>query len=76
VLTAVGAGWRLFITVALGVGLLDYIAAPQPPLIASTTLTWMADLSAVATGLVLGALILGVIYLDWRVGAAAGPAIR
>lgn len=44
--------------------------------LSSTTLKWMADLSSVGTSVVLGALVLGVCYLGWRVGAAASPAIR
>lgn len=43
--------------------------------LSSTTLTWMAHLSAVGTSLVVGALVLGVCYLGWRVGAAARPAV-
>jgi hypothetical protein len=44
--------------------------------LSSTTLKWMADLSFVGTSVVLGALILGVALLGWRVGAAARPAAR
>jgi len=42
--------------------------------LSSGTLKWMADLSSVGTSVVLGALVLGVSYLGWRVGAAARPA--
>jgi hypothetical protein len=44
--------------------------------LSSTTLKWMADLSSVGTSVALGALVLGVAYLGWRVGAAARPATR
>ena len=44
--------------------------------LSSTTLKWMADLSSVGTSAVLAALVLGVAYLGWRVGAAARPAAR
>lgn len=44
--------------------------------LSSTTLKWMADLSSVGTTVVLGALILGVAYLGWRVGAAARPVAK
>lgn len=44
--------------------------------LSSTTLKWLADLSAVGTAVVLGALVLGVAYLGWRVGAAARPLTR
>lgn len=42
--------------------------------LSSGTLKWMADLSSVGTSVVLGALVLGVSYLGWRVDAAARPA--
>ena len=42
--------------------------------LSSGTLKWMADLSTVGTSVVLGALVLGVSYLGWRVGAATRPA--
>jgi hypothetical protein len=42
--------------------------------LSSGTLKWMADLSTVGTSVVLGALVLGVSYLGWRVGVATSPA--
>jgi hypothetical protein len=42
--------------------------------LSSGTLKWMADLSTVGTSVVLGALVLGVSYLGWRVGSATRPA--
>jgi hypothetical protein len=35
----------------------------------STTLTWLSDLSTVATAAVLVGMGAGVLYLAWRVGA-------
>jgi hypothetical protein len=41
--------------------------------LSSTTLTWLSQVSTVATAAVVGGMTLGVIYLAWRVGGAPAP---
>ncbi|MGH7348897.1 MAG: hypothetical protein ACREI6_02695 [Candidatus Rokuibacteriota bacterium] len=38
--------------------------------LSSTTLTWLSQVSTVATAAVIGGMSLGVIYLAWRIGSA------